>query len=204
MNDAYKTERKAVQVDTMWNADTIGPAYFCIYCFHENKDYPAYCSHCGHVSTIYKAPSDVKKFTRCHNHKDKNAVGWCALCAKPICEICDSEGKKPDDYFDYTVNLKCKTCVEESNRLQQEHEQHVIAEKACSRHEEIDYINKCTTCGTQMCSNCSYGLVTIKGRFFKSEEVTGPYCLLCLRQARVEKTSSNSGSWKPYEADKKF
>ncbi len=191
-------EEKNIKSDQMWDADTVGPVFFCIYCFHKMTDYPAYCSHCGHTNTIYKAPKNVRDQKYCNVHSQKLAVGWCALCAKPICELCDSQGKNPSEYFDYTVNLKCKSCLDKSEKLAQDHEGH-LKNGVCCRHEDVKAVNNCITCNSPICENCSYSLETSNGIFFKKIENYGPYCLTCLRRARIEKAFKSKVSWKPYK-----
>lgn len=197
--EIFEYDQKNTQSNRMWDADAVGPVYFCIYCFHIQKDYPAYCSHCGHANTVYKAPSNVeKKFARCYIHPLKQAVGWCDLCARGICEKCDNNGKDPKDYFAYTVNLQCKNCVAKSKELENEHKKHVSEKGVCYRHEDIKSLTKCTGCGIQLCGNCSYATVATKGFLLRKKIIEGPFCLTCLRGQRVRLTGHNKGNWKPY------
>lgn len=194
----YEYELENIKSSKIWDANIIGPVVFCIFCFHELKDYPTYCTYCGHVSMIFKAPNDVRKQNWCYKHTNKTAVGWCALCAKSICEVCDNKGKKPSEYFDYTVNLKCKDCVKRIKVLETEYNNHLKKSGSCCRHEDIKAVYRCKVCNSSLCTNCAYSSELTKGSIFKKIEIDGPFCLPCLRTDKVKKARSSKFNWLQY------
>lgn len=201
--EAFKTEDEAdVQADRSWNPDKIGPLSRCNKCFNLMNGPKAYCSRCGHISTVFNAPDNCKaKFPYCSNHKDRLAVGWCDLHAKPICEKCDSEGKDPEDYFDYTVNLECKDCVAESKALKKAYSEKLKKTGSCSKHSTNKAIVNCKSCKMPLCKNCAYNLtyiVIVKKNLFKKieEDINeGPYCLGCVRSTEHGLVRDKTARW---------
>jgi hypothetical protein len=191
-----------IQPNISWNPEKLGPLSCCIKCFKLMNGTKAFCSRCGHISTIFNAPDNCKtKLKYCSNHKGRLAVGWCDLHAKPICENCDSQGIKLEDYYDYTVNLNCKNCLAEANVLKNAFLKDLEKTGSCCKHSTNRAIFSCISCDLPLCKNCAYNLsysVTIKKNVFQkvtNDFAEGSYCLGCLRTSTHWIDRDSTSTW---------
>ena len=72
----------------IWNPEEVGPFDRCIRCFTKVNDDFAFCLNCGQKGLVFDNSLESEEI-KCHNHYDKNAIAYCCLCKKPICEKCN-------------------------------------------------------------------------------------------------------------------
>jgi hypothetical protein len=167
----------------IWDPNEIGPTDRCIKCFTPYNDDYAFCSYCGHISTVFKTPYEISR-VKCYKHSDQNAIGYCCLCAEPICDECNS---KDDQHFSFTAGFKdlyyCKDCKTKQKEIEHNFNETTIKQGLCSKHHNIKAQFECIKCGLILCSNCAY--FTNRG-WFRKRIGKGPYCLACFRVETVK------------------
>ena len=70
-----------------WDPNEVGPPGVCLRCFTPDDDTHAFCPRCGHVGTVF-TESLYAAERPCANHPATPAIGYCCLCARPICGEC--------------------------------------------------------------------------------------------------------------------
>ncbi len=153
----------------------IGPIGVCLRCFvRESEDY-AFCLNCGRKQSPFDAsfyPADGA----CHLHPQKEAIGYCCLCAHPVCKDClEREG--------YSIaapgpRYYCKACVERSREIEARYFAELKASGCCGKHTGVPAIAFCTDCGLPLCRSCAYFKVS---GLFRRKRGEGPFCLVCFR-----------------------
>ncbi len=178
--------------NTIWDPNEIGPNDRCIKCFTSyNNDY-TFCSYCGHISTVFITPSKISG-VKCYKHSEQNAINYCCLCTKPICDECNS---KDDQHFSFTAGFKdlyyCKECKTKQKEIIHKFNETIIKQRLCSKH-KTKALFECIKCGLTLCSDCAY--FTNIG-WLRKKVGKGPYCLGCFRFETVKGARKNwiSGS----------
>ncbi len=159
----------------VWDAHAIGPLDRCSTCFtpKEDRSGVAFCSRCGHIDSdfgpVFVEDEELQQ-ARCHLHPLEPAVGYCCLCAEPICKTC--EAKRGSSYFPPGPLLYCRQCLARSNELKETYLTDIEARQVCGKHPRVIAEYRCRKCNLPLCASCSY---------FEGRSFVGPYCLPCFR-----------------------
>lgn len=168
--------------ERIWNPSEIGPFGHCMKCFEPLGEDFAYCSRCGHVSTVFDTPAEATGI-RCQRHTTVNAIAYCCLCADPICERCNS---KDSQGFSMAAGFRelyrCVRCVQERKELERQFKEHTEQHGACAKHRDTKAIFDCIRCDLLLCNQCSY--FRNKG-WIRKRLGDGPYCLACFRSVTL-------------------
>ena len=164
-----------------WDPNEVGPFDKCIKCFTPYNNDFAFCSFCGHVSTVFDTPRDATG-EKCHKHKRVQAIGFCCLCAEPICDDC-----KEKEHYSIAGGFRdlyyCRSCVRKAEDIKNEFKNKTKEQRLCAKHHDSKASFECVECGLSICSKCAY--FTNKG-LFRKKLGDGPYCLACFRSATIK------------------
>lgn len=141
----------------------------CRRCLEPYGDDIAYCTRCGHVSTVFR---DVRVSGLCSYHPDKKVLRSCSYCRRGCCESCYDEfpdGKTPRSYH-------CKQCEDKRAEIESEFLADIRSRNVCPRHRNTQAEFECIKCGLPTCALCAS--VAIKG-WIRKRIVKGPVCHKC-------------------------
>ena len=165
----------------IWDPNEVGPFDRCFKCFTPYNDDFAFCLFCGHVSTAFDTPREVTGAT-CHKHSGDQAIGFCCLCAEPICDDC-----KENEHYSIAGGLRdlyyCCSCVRKAEDIKKEFQKKTKEQRLCAKHHDTKASFECIECGFSMCNNCAY---FIKKGWFRKKIGDGPYCLSCFRSGTIK------------------
>jgi hypothetical protein len=160
-----------------WDPNDYGPDNACLRCFApiSPQDEYAFCTRCGEISTVFDMPEKTKG--RCEYHFDRTAIGYCVLCAKPICSDCVDYTTRP--FWPPIPRHHCKRCVQLAKTTEQRFFDHLGASGVCAKHEGVLAAHICKKCGLPLCPPCA---CFRKRGLLRVHLGDGPYCLVCFRQ----------------------
>jgi len=174
------------QQQGIWDPSEVGPFDRCIKCFTLYNDNFAFCSFCGHVSTVFDTPRETSG-VKCHIHSSIQVIGCCCLCAEPICEDC-----KEKEHYSIAGGFHnlyyCRNCVKKAEDIKKEFSRKTKEQKLCAKHHDRKASFDCIECGLALCNECSY--FTNKG-WFRKKLGEGSYCLSCFRKTTIKGGRSN-------------
>ena len=174
------------EAERPWDPTEIGPMDRCLRCFTPLSEAKAYCSYCGHISTVFSGYVEAGT-AKCSIHPENSAVGICCLCDEAICSNCSDPERQ---HFSLSAGGRelyyCVNCVADSENIAAQFEN--SNNNCCAKHHSAKSDRRCKDCDLPLCPDCSYYMD--KG-WIRKKQGDGPFCLSCFRMATKDGGRSN-------------